>query len=229
MQPAHLTPASSGPWVRWLVTLVYALCLLMGAVVGLVVEIYVQSWFGVGEALFLLLCATAFIWGARLLHGPSAASGQRARIPVNPNRLFLRLGLVLTGVGTVNALVMAQVLRVYDLYDQWIAFYPQAMLVLGGMLATFGVSIFLVDAALRIANPSTMTNRSPRQWGLIFTGIGTGTAVAMFLLSRFAIYVQDTGPPYVPLMFLGLGYLLAAGGLITLIVDGAQRRTGRLY
>ncbi len=69
--------------------------------------------------------------------------------------------------------------------------------------------------------------RVVRQWGLAFTGVGAGLAVALYWYMAFINHFFWSGVLFGPVIFLGLAFLVAAGGLVLLVVDGLLRLTGR--
>jgi MFS family permease len=66
-----------------------------------------------------------------------------------------------------------------------------------------------------------------RRWAVALTGGGAGLAITMLLLSLVSFYLQDTGIPYGLLIFAGFGFMIAAGGLLLVVVDGLLRLSER--
>jgi hypothetical protein len=68
-----------------------------------------------------------------------------------------------------------------------------------------------------------------RQWGMASTGVGAGVVVAMFWSSTFINRFFWSGVLFGPIFFAYFGFVVAACGLVVLLVDGLLRLTGRRY
>lgn len=69
--------------------------------------------------------------------------------------------------------------------------------------------------------------KSLRWWGIIVTVIGGAIALATFLFIEWTNRYNYSGVMLYPAFLLTASGLVAVGGIITLIVDGILRLTGR--
>lgn len=78
-------------------------------------------------------------------------------------------------------------------------------------------------------NHSIKSVRSLRQWALIITGAGAGIIIATLVYAEIINRFFWSGVPIGLAWALNSACLLALGGLITFLVDGLLRSTGRRY
>lgn len=72
-------------------------------------------------------------------------------------------------------------------------------------------------------------SKSLRWWGIIVTVIGGAIALATFLFIEWTNRYNYSGVMLYPAFLLTASGLVAVGGIITLIVDGILRLTGRRF
>ncbi|MFE7630574.1 hypothetical protein [Kocuria sp. NPDC057446] len=149
------------PWgAVWLALLTYAIVLFLGALGATAYTIYDRDGIGVGDEIFVLLCAAAFLWGVLRLPRRGAPAVQATRSEEEPapgavggaERLVIhQWGLALTGMGAgITVALYWYIAYLNHFFWSGVQFGPIIFVAFGLTLAICGMVLLIIEGVMRL-------------------------------------------------------------------------------